>query len=62
LESAIRRNLPIREAARELRISASTYHRLARGWTPRLGNGSMSDRPPTAQSGGVSETLSADAV
>ena len=29
LESAIRRNLPVREAARELGVSPSTYHRLA---------------------------------
>jgi DNA invertase Pin-like site-specific DNA recombinase len=62
LASAIRRNLPVREAARELRISASTYHRLARAWTARLGDGSMSGRTLTTNSPGVSETLSANAV
>src|SRR5262249_34179817 len=62
LASAIRRNLPVREAARELRISASTYHRLARAWAARVEDGSASDRPPAGQTPGVSKTLSADAV
>jgi len=62
LASAIRRTLPVREAARQLGISASTYHRLTRAWAARLGDGWASDRPPATHAPSVSETLSADAV
>jgi len=63
LASAIRRNLPVREAARQLGISASTYHRLVRAQATALGDGSVavSGRPPTADSR-VSKTLAAEAV
>ena len=58
LASAIRRNLPVREAARELGISASTYHRLVRAQATAQGDGA---RPPTTESR-VSETLAGEAV
>jgi DNA invertase Pin-like site-specific DNA recombinase len=62
LESTIRRNLPVREAARELRVSPSTYHRLVRARVAGRGDGSgaVSSPPPVTHSG-VPETSSADA-
>jgi len=58
LASAIRRNLPVREAARQLGISASTYHRLVRAQATAQGDGA---RPLTTESR-VSETLAGEAV
>jgi DNA invertase Pin-like site-specific DNA recombinase len=63
LESAIRRNLPVREAARELRISPSTYHRLVRTRAASLGDRSLgvSERPLAIHSD-VSETRSPETL
>src|SRR5262245_48881081 len=63
LASVIRRNVPVREAARQLGISASTYHRLVRAQATALGKGAVavSGHPATTDSR-VSETLAAEAV
>jgi len=58
LAYAIRRNLPVREAARQLGISSSTYHRLVRAQATAQGDGA---RPSTTESR-VSETLAGEAV